>query len=553
MDRELVPAESLLSPPYDGNVATLLERTLSESPDETAIEHDGETVTYRELEALIDRYAAGFRAAGLETGDRACVYVPNGIDFCAVIWACCRAGIVASPLNPAYRRREIEYQVDHADAAAIVVAGDPADHVVDAVADLEAEILTTAPAGDVDGECDSLADLGDEPVGVVAGDDSGATTGDGGAATTADGRSVEIVDRSDDDVLLQPYTSGTTGEPKGVLLTHRNFRVQIATSVSGYSASPVQGDALIILPMYHITGLLQMMAALCAGRTLHLVRPDQWDPERVLELLDEYDVPSFVGVATMFNDLLEAYDPEAYDLESLQKAGQGGDKLPEPVQREFEETFDAPLSEGYGLTETTATTHTLRRSTLGIRAGSIGQPLGHTRSKIVDGNGEAVDVGEEGEILVDGPQVMNGYYKNPEANEEVFTDDGFFRTGDIGSRDEDNYYYVKGREKEMILTGGYNVYPREIEKTLYDHPGVLEAAVFGVPDDRRGETVAAAVVTGDGADLDEDEIEAYVLGELAPYKHPRYVEIREELPKTGSGKVRKTVLREEFREAYASG
>ncbi|QSW99278.1 class I adenylate-forming enzyme family protein [Haloterrigena alkaliphila] len=532
MDREPVPAESLLAPPYDGNIAALLERAIDGDSDETAIEHDGETVTYRELDALIDRYARGLRAAGLEPDDRLCVYVPNSIDFCAVIWACCRTGIVASPLNPAYRRREIEYQVDHADAKAVVVTGSPADHVVNAVADLEAEILTTAPGSDVDGECDSLANLGE--------------------SGTDEGR-IEIVDRADDDVLLQPYTSGTTGDPKGVLLTHENFRVQIATSVSGYSASPLQGDALIVLPMYHITGLLGMLSSLCAGRTLHLLRPDRWDPERVLEVIDEFDIPSFIGVATMFNDLLEAYDPDAHDLESLQRAGQGGDKLPKPVQREFEETFDAPLSEGYGLTETTATTHTLRRSTLGIRAGSVGQPIGHARSKIVDENGEELGVGEEGEILVEGPQVMKGYYKNPEANEAVFTEDGFFKTGDIGSRDEDNYYYVEGREKEMILTAGYNVYPREIEETLYDHPGVLEAAVFGVPDERRGETVAAAVTTTEGADLDEEAIESYVLGELAPYKHPRYVEIREELPKTGSGKVRKTVLEAEFRAAYADG
>lgn len=524
-DLDLVPAETLLEPPYDGNVARLLDRAIAEQPDQIAIEHAGASVTYRAFGDLVERYARGFREFGLEPDDRVCVYVPNSIDFCAVVWACCRGGIVASPLNPAYRRREIEYQVDHADAAAIVVAGEADDHVVDAVGDLEAEILST----DAESGHESLPDL--------------ATTGD-------DHDGDDLTERTDDDVLLQPYTSGTTGNPKGVLLTHRNFRVQIAQSVSSYSASPIRGDGLIIVPMYHITGMIQMMASLCAGRTLHLMRPDQWDPEHVLELIEEHEIPAFVGVATMFNDLLEAYDPDAYDLETLQRAGQGGDKLPKPVQREFEETFGVALSEGYGLTETTATTHTLRWSTLGNRPGSVGQPTGHTRSKIVDEDGEEVGVGEEGEILIAGPQVMKGYYNNPEANEKVFTEDGFFRSGDIGSRDADNYYYIKGREKEMILTAGYNVYPREIEATLYDHPAVLEAAVFGVPDERRGETVAAAVVPREGATLSEDEVETYVLGELAPYKHPRYVEVREELPKTGSGKVRKTVLREEFTDVY---
>ncbi|APX96410.1 class I adenylate-forming enzyme family protein [Natronorubrum daqingense] len=523
-DLELVPAASLFEPPYDGNIAKLLDRAVAEQPEQIAIEHAGETVTYREFSRLVETYTRGLRGLGIEPDDRLCLYMPNGIAFSAVVWACVRGGIVASPLNPAYRRREIEYQVDHADAKAVVVAGEASEHVVDALGGLEAEIVSTSADADHT-SLPSVAEGGDD--------------GNG-----------NLVERSDDDVLLQPYTSGTTGDPKGVLLTHRNFRVQIATSVSNYSASPIQGDSLIILPMYHITGLLQMLSSLCSGRTLHLLRPDQWDPERVLELIDEHDIPAFIGVATMFSDLLEAYDPEKHGLEALQRAGQGGDKLPKPVQEAFEERIGVTLSEGYGLTETTATTHTIRWSTLGNRPGSVGQPAGHTRSKIVDENDEPVGTGEEGELLIDGPQVMAGYYKNPEANEAVFTDDGYFRSGDIASRDDDNYYYIKGREKEMILTAGYNVYPREIEDTLYDHPGVLEAAVFGVPDERRGETVAAAVVPTNGASITDEEIEEYVLGELAPYKHPRYVEVRDELPKTGSGKVQKTVLREEFGREY---
>ncbi|MBZ6495237.1 class I adenylate-forming enzyme family protein [Natrinema longum] len=535
MELDIVPAETLLEPPYDGNVANLLDRAITKFPDTIAIEHAGETITYREFGDRVARIANGLRELGLEAGDRVGVYMPNGIPFCTAIWACCHAGVIASPLNPEYRRREIEYQLDHADAEAVLVegaapraAGDASGYrpradayVVEAVADLETEIVGATPGSDHP----SLPELG----------------GDTNAA---------IADREDDDVLLQPYTSGTTGEPKGVLLTHRNFRVQIAQGVSSYSASPIDGDGLIVLPMYHITGLLGMMASLCAGRTLHLLRPDQWDPERVLRTLDEHDVPSFTGVAAMFVDLLEASDPDEYDLSTLVRAGQGGDKLPAPTQERFEEAFDVPLSEGYGLTETTATTHTIRWSSLGNRPGSVGQPVGHTRSKIVDEDGTEVGPGEEGEILVQGPQVMKGYYENPEANDEVFTAEGWFRTGDIGTRDADNYYYIKGREKEMILTAGYNVYPREIENVLYEHSAIHEAAVFGLPDDRRGETVAAAITPKAGADLTADDVEAYVLDELAPYKHPRVVEIRPDLPKTGSGKIRKTALRDEFLEEH---
>ena len=305
---------------------------------------------------------------------------------------------------------------------------------------------------------------------------------------------------------------------------------------------------LVLLPMYHITGQLGLLAGLSTGRTVRMLRPDEWDPELVLRKLDEHDVPSFTGVAAMFTDLLEAYEasPDEYDLDSLWRAGQGGDKLSETIHERFEETLDVPVYEGYGLTETTATSHTIRSSTLGDKLGSVGQPIGHTDSKVVDRDGEQVPVGEEGEILSRGPQVMAGYYDDPEATAEAFTDDGYFRSGDLGSRDADNYYYVHGREKEMILTAGYNVYPAEVEEVLYDHPSVGEATVFALPHERRGETVAAAVTPtrGGGEDPDPDELKEYVLSELAPYKHPRTVLVLPELPRTGSGKVQKRRLRE---------
>jgi long-chain acyl-CoA synthetase len=247
----------------------------------------------------------------------------------------------------------------------------------------------------------------------------------------------------------------------------------------------------------------------------------------------------------MFVDLLDAYDPDEHDLSSLLRAAQGGAKLPEPVHEEWEERVGVPIAGGYGLPATTDGAHGL--TSLGDKVGSIGQPSPHTASKIVDPEtGEELPPGEEGELLVAGPQVMEGYYENPEANEAAFTDDGYFRTGDVAERDEDNYYYIKGREKDMILTGGYNVYPAEVEQTLYDHPDVHEAAVVGVPDERRGETVAAAVTVKEDSGLTEEAVKEYVLEELAPYKHPRTVAIRDELPKTGSGKIRKVELREEF-------
>jgi long-chain acyl-CoA synthetase len=513
---EPVRAEELLTPPNGGSVANLVARAVREFPDRLAVEHGGRARTYAGLDDRAGAIADGL-ADRADPGERVGLYLPNGVAFAEALLACVRAGVVATPLNPQYRRREIDHQLDHSDAVAVVTDGPGEEQVVPVARELGVEVVSADPG-------------------------SGHATLDDLAAGGGD----RLVGRGDDDVLLQPYTSGTTGDPKGVLLTHRNFRVQIVNSVVRYTAGPVEGDALIVLPTYHITGLLGLLAGLSAGRTVRTLRPDEWDPERVLRTLDEHDVPAFTGVAAMFTDLIEAYeaDPDAYDLSSLWRAGQGGDKLSRTVHERFEELFGVPLSEGYGLTETTATTHAVRVSTLGDKLGSVGQPVGHTDSKVVDG--EQVPVGQEGEILVRGPQVMAGYYDDPEATEAAFTPDGYLRTGDRGSRDADNYYYVHGRAKEMILTAGYNVYPAEVEEVLYDHPDVGEAAVFATPDERRGETVTAAVTPARGAetDPDPDGVREHVLSELAPYKHPRTVLVLPELPRTGSGKVQKRRLRE---------
>ncbi len=514
---EPVPAETLLAPPYDGSVANLLTRSVEKFPEDLALVHGEETRTYAELSTRVRAIAKGFHDRGIEPGDRVGMYLPNGVAFAETLWACIHAGVVASPLNPQYRRREITYQLDHSDAKAVVCDADREEHAAPVADDLGVEVISSDP-------------------------DSDYTTLDDLAAGGGD----VLVDRENDDTLLQPYTSGTTGQPKGVLLTHRNFRTQIVHAVSSYTASQIWGDALIILPMYHITGCLGVLSGTCTGRTVRMLRPDQWDPELVLDILSEHDVPAFTGVATMFADLLDAYDPDRHDLESLYRAGQGGDKLPTPVHEAVEEKLDVSVSEGYGLTETTAGSHSVRSSTLGDKLGSVGQPLGHTDSKIVDPEtGKRVPIGDEGELVMRGPHVMKGYV-DEENTREAFTDDGFFKTGDVAWRDDDNYHYIVGREKDMILTAGYNVYPSEVEKVLYDHPGIHEAAVFGVPDERRGETVAAAVTLTGEVDLDEQAITDYVLEELAPYKHPRHVMIRQELPKTGSGKIQKHVLADEF-------
>lgn len=517
---EGVTAEDLMSPPYDGSIANLMDLAVDNVPEQTAFEHLGNTITFEEFSDRVHRIAGGLHEMGIGPDDRVGIYLPNGIPFCTSIWACIHAGVVASPLNPEYRRREIEYQLDHSDSKAVITDGEGEEFAAPVAEELGIEVISSDP----DSEYTTLDELAE----------SGEPT---------------RVERSDDDVIMQPYTSGTTGKPKGVLLVHKNFRVKLVRSLTQPSAP---GESLVVLPMYHITGLSGMLARVCNGRTTHLLRPDHWDPELVLEKISEYPIPAFTGVATMIVDIVETYkeNEDKYDLSTLQRVGQGGAKLPEPVHEEFEELFDVPIGEGYGLTETTAGTHGL--ASLGDRVGSVGQPIPFTHSKIIDEEGNEVPDGEPGELVVKGPHVMKGYYNNPDANEEAFTDEGYFRTGDIARRDEDNYYYIEGREKDMILTGGYNVYPSEVEQTLYDHPEIQEAAVFGIPHERKGETVAAAVSLTESGTLNEEEIKEYVLQELAPYKHPRIVEIHDQLPKTGSGKIRKVELREEYLDEAAA-
>ena len=508
----------------DDTLASLLGRRPDAQAGTTAVVCGDQSVTYRELRESALALGNGLRHSGVSAGDRCCIYLPNGVSFVKAAWACAAAGVVASPVNPSYRERELVYQLEDSDATAIIVDADNLDVARQSCDQVERDILvvSTTPAPEADTHIEALV---------------------------AEHEGALSVDRHPEDVILQPYTSGTTGKPKGVLLTNRNFTVQIQQLLSRRLKRDEIGDALVILPMYHITGFLLSVGALTGGQTLHVVRPDRWDPERVLEIVTDEDIEEFVGVATMFSDLLEAFDADEYDVSSLRATQQGGTKIPPEVQAEFEEMFGVEIMEGYGMTETTAAVLSSIDSSLGNRQGSAGQPTGHTRIKVVDEEGAELPDGEVGELLVKGPQVMEGYYDNPEATARAFTEDGYFRTGDVCVRDGDNYVEIKGRKKNTILTGGYNVYPAEVEDAICSHPAITDAIVVGVPDERKGETVAALVVTDD-EDLTEEDVKEYVLDEVAPYKHPRIVELRSEVPRTGSGKIKRKSIADDFADRY---
>ncbi|WP_049925529.1 class I adenylate-forming enzyme family protein [Halopiger goleimassiliensis] len=509
----------------EGNVANLFEETAAHHGTEDAMEHHGERTTHAELRDWTAAFAGGLHDLGLEPDDRLLLFMPNCPEFLVASLGAFRAGVVISPVNPQYKRREVAYQLADTDAKAVVTHPSLRSVVEQAAEDVgtDPEVITVESRYmDRNSDDTFFEDVRGEPT---------------------------LVERADDDVALLPYTSGTTGDPKGVQLTHRNTRAQLNWTLagSGEDVDPEDVRSLIWLPLYHITGFTHTaLQPLVGGGTCYFRSALEWDAEACMRLIEAEEITHFVGVTTMYADMVEADAFGEYDLTSLESASEGGAKLSGAVQERFEETAGVAISEGYGLTETHGATHTQTGSTFGLKHGTIGQPVRMTDCKIVDERGEEVPVGEEGELLVRGPQVMKGYHGMPEATEAAFTELGYFRTGDIARRDENNYYEIVDRKKHVIVTAGYNVYPSELEELLLEHEAVADVAVVGIPDERRNEVPKAFVVAADGiepgADVTGEALQEYCLERVAEYKHPREVAFIDELPRTTSGKIQKYKL-----------
>ncbi|WP_137283761.1 long-chain-fatty-acid--CoA ligase [Halorussus salinisoli] len=522
------------------NLTTNVESVAERHPDEVAVSYRGHDTTYAEFWARTGQFAAGLNDRGLGEGDRVAVYLPNVPQFVTAFHGTLRAGGVVVPMNPQYKSREIGHLLSDSGAKAVVTLSDLVPFVEEVRDDTNLEHVVT---------------VGEES---GAGTDFEAFLGDADSA---------VVDRADDDVAVQPYTSGTTGQPKGVQLTHRNLASNANTAADLVPEGIRPEDKQLgVLPLFHIYGMTVVMnATLFNGGTYYPL--PEWDAQEAVSLVEEEGLTLMHGVPAMYNDVINQPNAEEFDLSSLRLAGVGGSGIPVEVLRRFEDMYDVKLYEGYGLTETSPVTH-FNSPEQGRRVGSIGKSLPGVEAKIVDSDfeerprvergpvdEEETDLDEiTGELVVAGPNVMKGYAGLPEANEEAFTErDGtkWFHTGDIGYWDEDDFFYVVDRKKHMINTAGYNVYPREVEELLFEHEAVADAAVVGIPDDRRGETVKAFVVPVPDADVTPDEIRQFCLDNLAEYKHPREVEFVEELPRTTTGKVQKFELRERETEAAA--
>ncbi len=487
------------------NLGSLLTTTAAAHPERPAVRLDDTTLTYRELDAAAARCAGLLRAHGVSAGDRVGIMLPNVPAFPVVYFGALRLGAVVVPMNVLLKERETAFYLKDPQAG-LVLAWHEFAAAAQAGADAAgAECLIVEPA--------LFAALlaAAEPV-------------------------PEMAEVAGDDTAIILYTSGTTGTPKGAELTHDNLRSNAITTADTLFEFTPEDVVLGALPLFHAFGQTCAMNAVVYAGALLTMLP-RFDAGKGLEVIARDRVSVFEGVPTMFTAFLHHPARAAADTSSLRVCCSGGAAIPVEVLRGFEQAFGCTVLEGYGLSETSPVAsfnhpHGVRKP------GSIGTPIRGVEMKVADDDGVEMPDGEVGQIFIRGENVMKGYWQRPDATEEVMVG-GWFATGDMAVRDEDGLYAIVDRKKDLIIRGGYNVYPREVEEVLYEHPGVLEAAVVGVPHDQLGEEVAAAVVAKPGQQLDLEELKAFVKDKIAGYKYPRVIWTVDELPKGPTGKILK--------------
>ena len=489
------------------NLASNLVTTAQTHPERVAIKLDDVELTWSQLHGLAARAAGSLRAAGLQPGDRVSLILPNVPAFPVLFYGALLAGATVVPMNPLLKAQEIEYFYTDSGAKFSFVWG---DFLPEARGGAEGTDTTVIPSGPLGPSEEDLSP--GEPIASPVG-------------------------RDDDDTAVILYTSGTTGRPKGAELTHRNLDLNAQRSAEDIIKIGVDDVVMGCLPLFHVFGLTcGLNAAVRQGATLTLI--PRFDPGKALQIVERDRVTIFEGVPTMYGAMLHHPEVESTDTSSLRTCVSGGSSLPEQTLREFESIFRVQLLEGYGLSETSpvASFNMLDQPT---KPGTIGRAIPGCEMKLVGLDGEEVGPGEGvGEIAIRGDNVMKGYWNKPEETRAAIPD-GWFRTGDIASVDEDGYYTIVDRTKDIIIRGGMNVYPREIEEVLYTHPDVVECAVVGVPHPELGEDIGAAISLREGASGDVDEIRAYVKDRIAAYKYPRTVWVLGELPKGPTGKILK--------------
>jgi long-chain acyl-CoA synthetase len=488
------------------NLATILIDTAAEHGDRTAFKLDDVELTYSVLEGSSARIAALLRAKGLEPGDRVGLMLPNVPYFPAIYYGILRAGGVVVPMNVLLKGREVKFYLTDSGAKLLFAWHDFGEAAETGASEASVEVVLVKP-----GEFEQIV-MEHEPDPAVA-------------------------DRSGDDTAVILYTSGTTGTPKGAELTHSNLRRNCTVTQTTLGEFNHEDVLLGALPLFHSFGqTCGMNSAVAVGACLTLL--PRFDPDKALAIIERDKVTVFQGVPTMYNAMLHADAADTVDTSCLRLCMSGGAAIPVELIRGFEDKFGCAILEGYGLSETSPVA-SFNHPDRERKPGSIGTPIEGVEMQVWDDDGNEMPQGEVGEIVIRGHNVMKCYWERPEATEEAIDDDGWFRTGDMAKVDEDGYFFIVDRKKDLIIRGGYNVYPREIEEVLYEHPAIQEAAVLGVPDESLGEEVGAAVVLKKGESIDPDEIKAYVKEQVASYKYPRRIWFEDELPKGPTGKILK--------------
>ena len=487
------------------NLSLYLTESADMYPAGAALRCDGVTTTYAALADDVARFAAYLIDSGVKPGDRIGLMMGNRPEFAVVFYGVLHAGAVVVPMNPLQSSREVEFFLTNTDARMLFFAPQCAP------AATAGALAADVPPVEVDER--AIARL---------------TAGFAGRARP--------VTRAADDNAVILHTSGTTGVPKGAQLTHGNLvSNQAVTARSLLNLGP---DDIVMgcLPLFHAFGMTcGLVASVSTGATLALL--PRFDAGKALEMIAAEGVTVFEGVPTMYVAMLAVGDHDDLDFSSLRVCVSGGAAMPVDVLRRFEDKFGCIVLEGYGLSETSPAACFNHPGAV-RKVGSIGTPIAGVQMRVVDEQGNEAPAGTPGEIQIRGHNVMKGYWNLPDATTAAISD-GWFSTGDIGRVDEDGYFYIVDRKKDLIIRGGYNVYPREIEEVLHEHPAVGEVAVVGIPHDTLGEEVGAAIALAPGAAATPEELQAFVKERVAAYKYPRHIWFVDELPKGATGKIQR--------------
>lgn len=506
-----------------GTLRELLESRVAAAPDKHFLfsEADGRRFTFAEFDGAVNRAARLLESNGIGKGDSVSLLMPNSAEYVIAYFACWKLGAIAGPVNSLLKGHEIEFVISDSEAKALLIHSD----FLPIIESIRKKLPTLQAVIQFDDEAAATKEFDTESSNLSSANSS-------------------LFDINLDSEAIIIYTSGTTGKPKGCLLTHGNV-IANARQISQWLGFTKEDRLLSVMPLFHMNAVsVTTMSALYAGGST--VVTSKFSASRFWQIISDFQVTSFGSVATMLSMLLSTYPegvPKDLKTDQLRFAMCGSAPVPAEVLKRFEETFNCLVIEGYGLSESTC------RSTFNPpderrRAGSCGMAIGN-EMKVVDEEDREVANGELGEIVLRGENILKGYYKNEDATATAFRG-GWFHTGDIGYRDADRFFYIVDRKSDMIIRGGENIYPREIDEVLYQHPAVAAAATIGVPDSLYGEEVAAFIVLKDGIDLREEEIISYCRERLADYKCPKTVRFVGEIPKGPTGKLLKRELAKQF-------